>query len=224
MHDKPVIGLAGGIGSGKSAVAKALAELGCVVSDSDQAARDALNVPAIRQRIINAFGEDILHKPGQSDGRREPPERRSSEPQQPDQPIDRSALAHIIFSDPAKRRLLESITHPWIEQRRLEQFANAPTDAPACVIDAPLLFEAGLDATCDAVIFVDTPRELRLERVRRNRGWDEAELNRREATQLPLDEKRRRADHVISNEGSLEELAERTRRILARITHAHSSG
>ncbi len=190
---KPVIGLAGGIGSGKSTVARMLADLGCVVADSDAAARAALEDPAIRDRIVAQWGSEILDDAGR---------------------IDRSKMAAIVFSDPQQRRQLESITHPWIEARRREQFDAAPADAPALVIDAPLLFEAGLDAECDAVIFVDTPREVRLSRVRDNRGWDEAELRRREDSQLPLDAKRFRADDIVFNNGDVCELEEQVRQCL----------
>lgn len=193
---KPIIGLAGGIGSGKSTVARLLAELGCTVSDSDAAARAALEDPTVRQRIVDQWGDAILDNTGR---------------------IDRSKLAAIVFNDPTQRRVLESITHPWIEARRREQFAGASADAPALVIDAPLLFEAGLDAVCDAVIFVDAPWETRLERVKASRGWDEAELKRREDSQLPLDEKRLRSDDILINNGDVGELAEQVRRTLSRI-------
>src|SRR5687768_13103209 len=89
----PVIGLAGGIGSGKSAVAKMLGEMGCLVSDSDAAARDAMRDPKIKATIVQWWGGRVLDERGE---------------------IDRSALAKIVFNDPAERRRLESITHPWI--------------------------------------------------------------------------------------------------------------
>jgi dephospho-CoA kinase len=199
MSSPPVIGLAGGIGSGKSTVAKTLADLGCIVSDSDAAARAALDDLDVRARIVEHFGERVLDAQGR---------------------IDRSALASIVFRDAAERSVLESITHPWIEQRRLDIFRTAPPGTPALVIDAPLLFEAGLDSTCDAVIFVDAPREVRLARVRSTRGWDENELARREESQMALDEKRQRADYVLSNSGSLEHLGEQTRRILTTIVQS----
>ncbi len=189
----PVIGLAGGIGSGKSAVAKILRDLGAVVSDSDEGARLALRDRAIKADLVRWWGDEILDADGA---------------------VDRRRVAHIVFADPLQRRRLEALTHPWIEKRRLAEFAAAPAGAMALVIDAPLLFEAGLDRICDAVIFVDAPRELRLERVRAARGWSESDLDRRETSQMPLDEKRARADHVICNSGDLAGLAEQTRRVL----------
>ena len=193
---KPVIGIAGGIGAGKTAVAKILAALGCVVAHSDEAARAALEDPEIRETLLKWWGEAILDPAGR---------------------IDRSKLGRLVFASPEDRRRLEALTHPWIEARRRAQFAAAPPEAPALVIDAPLLFEAGLDAACDAVIFVDAPRPLRLHRVRETRGWSEAELRRREESQLPLDVKRSGADHVIRNDGDLSRLEARIRTTLRSI-------
>jgi dephospho-CoA kinase len=199
---KPVIGLAGGIGSGKSAVADILADLGCVVARSDEMARAALRDPEIRARLVQWWGEDILDDEGG---------------------VDRRAVARIVFDDREQRRRLEGLTHPWIEARRAEQFAAAPPDAPALVIDAPLLFEAGLEAGCDAVIFVHAPRPTRLARLRTARGWDETDLKRREDSQLPLDVKRSRADYVIQNDGDLSDLAAQVRPILSQIVASHRS-
>jgi dephospho-CoA kinase len=193
----PIIGLAGGIGSGKSTVAAILRDLGCVVCDSDALARQALRDPQVKQTIVDQWGQSILDGEGE---------------------ISRAALAKIVFADPAQRRKLEELTHPWIESRRQRQFTNAPPGAPALVIDAPLLIEAGLDAQCDAVIFVEAPREVRLRRVMENRGWDTSELAKRELSQLPLDAKRQRADHVITNSGDMHELAAQVGRALRQIT------
>jgi len=193
---KPVIGLAGGIGSGKSAVADILEQLGCVVAHSDEVGRAALRDPAIRDELVAWWGETILDGAGE---------------------IDRSAVAAIVFADPAQRRRLEALTHPWIEAKRATQFAAAPPEAPALVIDAPLLFEADLDKKCDAVIFVDAPRQTRLNRLRSGRGWQEEDLRRREDSQLPLDVKRSRADYVIQNDGDLSDLVVQVRSTLSEI-------
>lgn len=182
-----VIGLAGGIGAGKSEVAKILGRLGAVVIDSDREAKAALDRPEIREQLVSWWGERIL---------------------EPDGRVSRRAVADIIFNDPEQRRRLESVVHPVVRMRRAEARRLADQrGAAAVVIDAPLLFEAGLDRECDRIIFVDAPRELRLERVRATRGWDEQELARREASQHPSEEKRRRATHVIVNDGSPEALA-----------------
>ncbi len=182
----PVIGLAGGIGSGKTTVARILERLGCVVSDSDAEAKACLLDPEVRGMLVARWGNGVLDAAGQ---------------------IDRSAVARIVFNDDAEREWLESVIHPRLEGKRRAAFERAvESGASGFVIDAPLLFEAGLERACDAVIFVDCPRPERLRRVREGRGWDETELDRREKAQLPLDEKRRRSDYVVLNAGNPEEL------------------
>jgi dephospho-CoA kinase len=193
---RPTIGIAGGIGGGKSAVARLLAELGCEVCISDDTARAVLEAPEVREAIVARVGVRV---------------------RAPDGSIDRAALGRAIFADPALRAEVERIMHPRIESRRRAQFAAAPVATRAFVIDAPLLFEVGLERECDAVIFVDAPRELRLARVRATRGWDDAELARREASQLPLDEKRRRSTDVVENSGDPAALRRAVERVLAAI-------
>jgi len=190
----PVIGLAGGIGAGKSAVARAMARQGCVVVDSDAQAKALLDEPAVRAELVRWWGSGILAAEGR---------------------VERPAVARIVFTDPAQRRRLEGLVHPLVRAERNRVRDRARADgARALVIDAPLLFEAGVDAECDAVVFVEAPRAVRLERVRA-RGWDEAELARREAAQLPLAEKRRRSTHVIVNDAGPEDLERRVAEVLA---------
>ncbi len=174
----PVIGLAGGIGAGKSRVAAILTEAGCLVSDSDADARAVFDEAEVIETLRSWWGEQVVR---------------------PDGGIDRSEVARRVFADPEERTRLERLVHPAIHARRRARFESAPPGTPALVIDAPLLFEAGLDAECDAVLFVDAPREVRLERVRRHRGWDESELDRREAAQWPVHRKRAGADEVVEN-------------------------
>jgi dephospho-CoA kinase len=196
IASKPIIGVTGAIGAGKTTVAGMLGEAGCVVADSDVMAQAALDDPEIRGRLVEWWGQEILDAAGA---------------------VDRGAVAQIVFARPPERLRLESVVHPWIEKRRESLFAAAPPETAAYVIDAPLLFEAGLDASCDAVIFVDARRELRLERVAATRGWGEPELAKREDSQLPLDDKRSRSDYVIRNDGDLNALREQVRRILDEI-------
>ncbi len=193
-----VIGLAGGIGAGKSEVARILRSLGCVVVDSDKEAKEALDRPEVRDQLVGWWGRSILR---------------------PDGRADRKAIADIIFKDPAQRRRLEGLVHPILRTHRAVLRRRSP-GAAAIVIDAPLLFEAGVDAECDTVIFIDAPREVRLARVRAARGWDEAELTRRESSQMPLEEKRRRSARSISNTGNAAELADQVARILDSILKA----
>lgn len=201
-NGKPIIGLTGGIGSGKSEVSKILAEFDCVVADSDGMARQVLKEKDVRDEIVRWWGHRILDETWQ---------------------VNRAAVAAIVFDNPEERKKLEQLVHPRVEQRRLALFESAPAKAPALVIDAPLLLEAGLDTECDSVWFVDAALDERLRRVSRQRGWDEEELARREEYQMPLDEKRSRADYVIANDGDRQHLADQVRRFLNEILAAHRS-
>jgi len=201
-EDKPIIGLAGGIGAGKSTVARLLAEAGCMVASSDKVNREALRDAEIRRTLVEWWGEGILDGSGE---------------------IDRGAVAKIVFADAGERKRLEGLTHPWIQRRHLEQFAGAGPETRALVIDAPLLFEAGWEGFCEAVIFVDAPRALRLTRLKRERNWTEKDVKEREDSQLVLDEKRSRADHIIWNDGELSDLAEQVRRVLSEILESRKT-
>lgn len=185
MHSrKPVVGLAGGIGSGKSAVARLLEEMGAGLIDSDAVSRAEMENREVLEQLVAWWGSDILR----SDGR-----------------VDRAAVARIVFDRPAERSRLEGLLHPRIESRRqadMARFAAVP-EVHFIVIDAPLLYEVGLERACDRVIFVDAEPAVRLERVRANRGWSAEELARREASQMPLSAKRARADFVVENNSDI---------------------
>lgn len=192
---KPIIGIVGGIGSGKSFVARALASLGCLVIDSDALAREAHEDPAVVGAILRIVGDGVV-----VNGR-----------------LDRRALARIVFADDGMRRQVEQVIHPWIEQRRrrrMEAAADDPTSR-AFVWDSPLLIEAGLDQQCDHIVFVDTPRDIRLARVQATRGWSDRDLSNREARQLPLAAKRARADAVVDGTATPRELEQQLARWLA---------
>ncbi|MBL0922418.1 MAG: dephospho-CoA kinase [Phycisphaerales bacterium] len=192
-----VIGLAGSVGAGKSTVARLLAERGCVVVDSDAAVRALLATAPVRDELVRWWGDGVLDGAGA---------------------LDRSAIARVVFADPLQRRRLEAFIHPLLAPGRDRAIAKAgEAGAPAVVLDAPLLFEAGLDAECDAVIVVDAPRTLRLARVRGARGWTEEELARREKSQHPLEDKRRRADYLLDNSGDEADLAESVARVFSKI-------
>lgn len=195
-----VIGLAGGIGSGKSEVARILASLGCMVVDSDKDAKEALDRPEVRDQLVSWWGRGILDPSGR---------------------VARKAVSDIVFKGGSDkdRAALEALIHPILRSRRADLREQAQAvGARAAVIDAPLLFEAGVDAECDAVMFVDAPRDLRLARIKASRGWDEAELIRRESAQLPVEEKRRRSTVVVFNNGSLEALRPRVEIALRKLT------
>lgn len=185
--DKLVVGLIGGIGSGKSQVAAAFARHGARVIAGDQLGQAALRDPDIRARIASRWGEGIVDDSGE---------------------IDRGRLAAIVFAEPAQRKALEAITHPWIRQSIRAEMEEACKDprVPFIVLDAAVMLEAGWNEVCDRLLFIDAPRAVRLQRVARQRGWSETEVDARERAQLPLTEKVVRADHKLDNSASLEHL------------------
>lgn len=193
----PVVGLTGGVGSGKSEVARILGEHGFVVIDSDRVAKQALDRPAVRDQLVRWWGGAVVN---------------------PDGSVDRSAVAAIVFADPEQRRRLEGLIHPIVKESRRGVVAKAAAEGKAgVVIDAPLLFEAGSETECDAVVFVEAPEAARLHRVRESRGWDETELRRRENAQIPLEEKRRRSDLTIVNDAGRDDLRRRVEQVLPRL-------
>jgi dephospho-CoA kinase len=177
---KPIIGLVGGIGSGKSYVAKLFGELGCFVIDSDAQVREAYRDPAVVEAVRGWWGDQVLHADGA---------------------VNRSAIAARVFADPAEKVRLEALLHPMVHAARAVQMEAAAKDPQVVgfVWDTPLLLEAGLGPQCDAIVFVDTPFERRLARVKARSGWDATELLRREKSQMPLDTKRSLSDHVLTN-------------------------
>ena len=186
-----IIGITGGVACGKTAVAGLFQKLGAVVLDADRAGHAALLREDVKQAATERWGERILAPDGQ---------------------VDRKKLGEIVFAaDPEgerERRYLESLSHPHIaETLQAELKEHAARGAAIAVVDAALLFEAGWDRLCDATIFVEATREIRRQRAGQ-RGWDQHDFARREAAQLPPEEKRRRADLVIDNSGSLEQTAE----------------
>ncbi len=194
-----VLGLVGGIGAGKSAVARELESRGVLVLDSDTRAKAVLETREAREALVSWWGTGILQN-----GK-----------------VDRKRVADIIFADASQRRRLETFVHPKLhEARRVDIEAAARRGVRMIVIDAPLLLEAGVDKECDAVVFVDAPREQRLERVR-SRGWDDAELTRREAAQMPLSEKRARSAFVIENNGDMAALGERVAELMREVGSKH---
>lgn len=193
-----VIGLVGGIGSGKSTIAAEIArQAGGIVIDSDKEAKAALDRPDVRDQLVLWWGRGVVGK----DGR-----------------IDRGRVADIVFRRPEERARLEGLVHPIVRSTRAQAIERArAAGATVAIIDAPLLFEAGVDRECDLILYVDAPLEARVGRVKATRGWDAAELERREKAQLPLEEKRQRSDDVVVNDGEPGALPGRVADLLQRI-------
>ena len=184
------IGLIGGIASGKSAVAAELARRGAVVFDADKIGHALLQRPAVRDELVAKWGPEILDGAGG---------------------LSRPAIAKLVFGDSvaakANRQQLEELLHPLIRAQIEAEIRQLPdADIPAVVIDAPLLLESGWNEVCQAVVFVDVPPEQRLARAQQSRGWSAEEFARREAAQMPIEQKKGRSTHLISNSGSLSDL------------------
>lgn len=194
---KPVIGLAGGIGAGKSQVARILGELGAAVIDSDALAGQALDHEEVIAAIRTAWGADVLTE----DGR-----------------VDRTKLRRV-FDDRSERRRLEALIHPRVARQRealMAQYAADPRVA-AIVLDSPLLFEAGIASSCDAIVFVDCDDAVRQARVAASRGWTPKQLQAREKAQKPLDFKKRRADYVVCNDSTTDALRRQVTALFPRL-------
>ena len=190
-----VIGLTGGIASGKSFVSACFAELGCEIVNADLIGHKVLKLPETVKQIREAFGDQVIV----------------------DDQVDRRALATIVFPKdadaPSKElKLLESITHPeigkWMKLRFLE--IEQSSSVQAVVLDAPVMFKAQWDRFCDLIVFVHADLKIRQQRAAL-RGWPEGELQRRERQQLPLEQKRKLASYEIDNSGSADQTREQVR-------------
>ena len=203
---KPVIGLIGAIGAGKSTASKCFAVRGGHVIDADALGHEALRQPEIVAALVEKWGEGIRREDGT---------------------LDRSAIGRIVFADRTQRNALEATVFPYIGERtRLEiASAQANPDVAFVVLDAAVLLEAEWGDLVDSLVYVDAPREMRLARLATRSGWDEAELTRRESAQWPVDAKMTRANAVVVNDAGSAELQERVDRVLASlmITRAVSS-
>jgi dephospho-CoA kinase len=192
-----LVGLTGGIATGKSTVSDLLRRLGCEIIDADLLAREVVEPgqPALRQ-IAAEFGPDVLTAGGA---------------------LDRKKLGAIVFADPVRRLRLEAITHPAIRERfqaRLDELAEKGF-AGIVVFDAPVMIESGNYKNMERMVVVVTDDASQLARLRARDGTDDAENGRKVASQMPLAEKAKLADYVIDNSGSREATAEQVRRVFA---------
>ncbi len=179
-----VIGLVGGVASGKSYVCTLLGNLGAERIDADRLGHEVLQLKEVRGRLAQIWGPSILTDDGE---------------------VDRTKVGKLVFGTSfnavAQRKQLEAIVHPRIRSLALERIAAVramPKVPLAIVIDAPLLIEAGWEPMCDLILFVDSPSEERVQRATA-RGWTETHFADREASQISLDEKRSRATHFLDN-------------------------
>lgn len=178
---KPVLGLIGGIASGKSTAAGILRDLGAEVIDADRLVHEELAQEDVIGTLSRWWPTAV------TEGR-----------------VDRKALAEVIFADQRLLGRLEGLLWPRVHARIKARIKAVAASARAVVIDAPMLLEAGTGTLCDQLIFIDVATAIRLERVR-DRGWDDGELTRREAMQWPLAKKREMADYILASDDTLKE-------------------
>ncbi len=197
------VGLTGSIGAGKSTVARLLAARGAAVIDADALAREATEDPEVLAAVARELGEDLLVA-----GHAGPA-------------LDRAATAARVFGDPEALARLNAIVHPWVRRRAaalMAGYESSQEPPPVVVHDVPLLFESGLERDYDVVVVVDAPRELRAARLAARSGLGADEVARREAAQMPAEEKVARADHVVVNAGDLDELEAQVSRLWRELT------
>jgi dephospho-CoA kinase len=192
-----LVGLTGGIATGKSTVSALLRQLGCEIIDADLLAREVVEPgqPALAQ-IVTEFGRDVVTAAGA---------------------LDRKKLGAIVFANPERRRRLEAITHPAIRDRfqaRLDELAERGF-VGLVVFDAAVMIESGNYKNMDRLVVVVTDEPTQLARLHGRDGTDDAENRRKLASQMPLSEKAKLADYVIDNSGHREATAEQVRRVFA---------
>ena len=191
------VGLTGGVASGKSTVSALLREHGAVVVDADALAREVVEpgTPGLAS-VVAAFGSEVLGADGS---------------------LDRARLGAIVFADPARRAELEAIVHPLVRARAAEIEAAAPEGA-VIVHDIPLLVETGQAGAFEAVVVVDAPEEVQVERAVRERGWTAEEARARIAAQASREERRAVATYVVDNSGTSEDLRQRVAEVFEELT------
>lgn len=200
----PVIGVVGGIGSGKSFFAQTLAKRkNLVIVNADAVGHAVLERPEICQQIQKRFGQAVVAADGS---------------------INRRALGRLVFGTSPEQKLakadLESIVHPPLATELHRQIleAQAAGHVDAIILDAAILLEAGWRRFCDFVVMIDVPAELRWQRVQATRGWTRSEFESREASQLPIADKRAAADFIVKNVGPEDEVARQCLQIIEQIT------
>ena len=198
-----ILGIVGGIGSGKSEVSRLLAQHGGVILDADRIGHDVLRETEVKEAIRQRFGDSIFETTGDPSGE-----------------IDRKKLAAIVFALSEKGgsdlAFLNGLTHPRISgecRRILAELKQQEVER--VVLDAALLFESGWNEWTDVVIFVDVPESIRLERCEK-RGWNRMEFLAREVSQWPVKKKRQLADYILPNSGTLADLEKEVQRFLDR--------
>lgn len=197
-----VVGILGGIGSGKSAVSRGLSNhFKTFLIDADRVGHEVLGISTVKDDIRRDFGDTVF------DGAE----------------ICRKSLARQVFGSESHHQQslikLEKIVHPEIRRQVEKQLAEVSEETEVVVLDAAVMLEAGWNDLCDTIVFVDTPFETRLQRVEENRGWTADELKRRESSQVSLNEKQTVSEFVVDNSGGLENAVEQLASFIEKKLH-----
>ncbi len=197
--EKPLIGIIGGIASGKSTVAAEFEKLGCAVIDADVIVHELLREDRVRNEVVQLFGPGVLNARGE---------------------LDRKRLATIVFADTRHLSALNKVVHPRVLQRTEELIAqyNKDSHTKAIVLDMPLLVEVGWADRCDRVIFVECDRRRRVERAGTKGLMDDREMEIRENSQISLDKKAGLADDIVDNNSDFSTLVRQIKEIFSEIT------
>jgi dephospho-CoA kinase len=191
---KPVIGIVGGIGAGKTTVSEEFVRLGCALVDGDAIGHELLREEDVREQLRARWGEGVFAADGG---------------------VNRDSVARIVFADPSELRALNEILHPRIRARMEREIQQARADRAfrGVVVDAAVLFEARWDDLCTHTVFVGAPFDQRCGRIQAARGWDDQTLLRREKSQISLDKKAEKCDYSVDNSSSISHLREQVREL-----------
>ena len=197
---KPIIGILGGICSGKSTVAAEFAKLGCKVIDADKIVHELLQKASVRKKITTLFGQVILNSAGEIDNRK---------------------LAKVVFTDAEKLSSLNKIIHPLVLEQieELIKRYNHQSRIKAILLDMPLLAEVGWAKRCDKLIFVNCKRKIRIDRAKKMKGFNENQIKIRENFQISLDNKASIADNVVDNNSDFQALVRQVADIFSYIVN-----
>jgi dephospho-CoA kinase len=196
MSKIPVIGIVGGVGSGKSTVAGCFSDLGCMVLDADAIAHKVLGQPDVLGALVDRWGPDVLDDAGRADRRK---------------------IAERVFGLPQELDFLNGLIHPRVLERcetAIEVCRNAPNVA-GIVLDMPLLLEVGWEKKCDFLVFVDCCEEIRWRRVQKKGKFDIEQLKIRENLQISLDKKKEKAHYSVNNNSDKSDMAEQVAQIFS---------
>ncbi len=194
-----LLAVTGGIASGKSAFCRFAEGAGAFRLDADEQAKKALESPELSTPLRDLFGDSVLPEGG---------------------PVDRAAIAAVVFREPTLRKKLEALIHP-VVRRKFREAVSGLSEGSILVYDVPLVFEANLASDFNLVVVVSAPVEEREARALRRNGWSQQEFMARERAQMPLSEKEKRADLVIRNHGSEADLREMATDLVERIRNAY---